>query len=201
MKTRCDGVQELLIEYADGDLGRENHEAVRQHIAECSDCAAELAEIEGLRVLLADDGYVEPSPFYWTRFNALLQKRLHPAGRWGGAVGRWQGLVPRLVPVAVALLCFGVGLWVGFRPNAEQGSVPGGTPSYGDVQLASDGPLVSPRAKHLVETGVEHGEYAFAADTLEPEGFRPAPERPRVFLATSERQAEMQQRLERQYRD
>jgi anti-sigma factor RsiW len=195
---KCHGVLELLIEYADGDLCREDHEAVRDHLLKCDSCAQELTEIENLKKLLADDGYVEPDSFYWTRFNAALRRRREQSGIMAGIFaggGRWGEAVPRLATVTVAALCFIVGLWVGIGPTNEGAVVDSGQPMFGEHAQFAGGPLVSSRSKHLVESGIEHEPFAFAADTLSPESFQPVTEEPRMYLATSERQAAMERRL------
>jgi anti-sigma factor RsiW len=195
---KCDGVLELLIEYADGDLSREDHEAVGEHVAQCDSCALELSEIESLKLLLADDGYTEPDSFYWTRFNAALRRRREQTGILAGVFsggGRWTEMVPGLATVTVATLCFIVGLWVGLRPDSDGRVVDGEQPVFTERAQFAGGPLVSSRSKHLVESGIEHEPFAFAADTLSPESFQPVTEEPRMYLATSERQTEMERRL------
>ena len=99
---RCEQVERLLIDYLEGELGETEASAVREHIAECMACAGEVAAFESTRELLRNDAYVEPSPFYWTRFNARLRQRMR-RGAWAGADDRWGVLVPRLAPVAVAV--------------------------------------------------------------------------------------------------
>ncbi len=199
MTMRCDGVIELLIEYADGDLSREDHEAVREHLSHCDSCAEELSGIESLKLLLADDGYVEPDSFYWTRFNAALRRRRERPGLLAGVFtggSRWTGMVPRLATVTAAAVCFIVGLWLGLEPAATDGSVvDSGQPAFSERAQFAGGPLVSSRSKHLVESGIEHESFAFAADTLSPESFQPVTEEPRMYLATSQRQAAMERRL------
>jgi len=193
--VKCDGAQELLIEYADGDLTPADEAAVRQHVSECDGCAAELADIEALRTLLADDGYVEPSSFYWTRFRAGLRRKL--AGRTRFA-DLWQErrLVPRLATIAVAVVCFGAGLWAGLGPNIGRDADEGRGMYAERARVSNVGsPLISSRSKHIVESGIEHESFAFTADTLRPESFRQLPQEPRIYLATSERQAEMERRL------
>ncbi len=195
MKRCCEGMEELLIEYVDGDLTQADRDAVDAHCSECECCAEELQEIEALKCCLVEDGYVEPSPFYWTRFNARLRKRLHPAGRWAEAAGRWQVLAPKLVPVAVAVVCFGVGLWLGVRPVTEPATVGGQAPAYTEAQYTSDGPLVSPKSKHLVESGLEYASYGTpGGDTLQPQSY----DQPRVYLTGDKTpaQQEIEERLE-----
>lgn len=192
---RCAQVERLLIDYLEDELGAAEAAAVREHLAECGACTAEAAAFESTRELLLNDAYVEPSPFYWTRFNAGLRKRMRRGGIWAGADDRWGGLVPRLAPVAVAALFFAVGMWIGLSPTGSVNGVVGGegAPGYG-IGLA-EGPVVSPRSKALVASGSTASEFVYAADTLAPYSYEPPTERSEMMLATSEEQAEFEQRL------
>jgi len=189
---RCEQVERLLIDYLEGELGETEASAVREHIAECMACAGEVAAFESTRELLRNDAYVEPSPFYWTRFNARLRQRMR-RGAWAGADDRWGVLVPRLAPVAVAVLCFAVGMWLGLSPaGSVSGVAESGGPGYG-IGLA-EGPVVSPRSKALVESASTASEFVYAADTLAPYSYEPPSERSEMMLA-SEDEAEFEQRL------
>ena len=192
---RCDQVDKLLIDYLEGELGPTDAASVREHIDVCRACAAEAAAFESTRDLLRNDGYVEPSPFYWTRFNARLRQRMGRRSIWAGADDRWGVLVPRLAPVAVAALCFAVGMWIGLSPTGSVDGMVGGarTPDFG--ASFADGPVVSPRSKALVESGSTAAEFAYAADTLAPYSFEPPTERSEMMLASSEEEAEFEQRL------
>ena len=67
------------------------------------------------------------------------------------------------------------------------------TPGFG--ASFADGPVVSPRSKALVESGSTAAEFAYAADTLAPYSFEPPTERSEMMLASSEEEAEFEQRL------
>jgi anti-sigma factor RsiW len=192
---RCEQVERLLIDYLEGELGATEAAAVREHLAACGACAAEEAAFESTRELLRNDAYTEPSPFYWTRFDARLRERMRRRSIWAGADDRWGALVPRLAPVAVAALCFAVGMWVGLSPPGSVDGTVGGprTPGYG-VSLA-EGPVVSPRSKALVESGSAAAEFAYAADTLAPFSYEPPTERSEMMLASSDEETEFEQRL------
>ena len=182
---RCDQVEKLLVEYADGELNAGEHAAVTEHVSSCAACARELESIEKLRELLLDDGYVEPSSFYWTRFNAGLRQRLR--GGWLGGDDRWARLVPRLAPAVIAVAFFAVGMWMGLGaldatlPAGETGGSIGAGASFAEM------PVVSSRSKLLVETG---GAYSSApealSDTLAPEGFDPFGDGPGMILTGSD---------------
>lgn len=192
---RCQQVERLLIDYLEGELAAADEAAVREHIAECGGCAAELAAFESTRELLRSDAYVEPSPFYWTRFNARLKQRMR-RGVWVGADDRWGGLVPRLAPVAVAVLCFAVGMWIGLSPTGTAGRGAGDAmPGVGYGIGLAEAPVVSPRSKTLVASGSTASELAYAADTLAPYSYEPPSERSEMMLASSEDETEFEQRL------
>lgn len=192
---RCDQVQRLLIDYIEGELSPADMAAVREHIEECRDCAAEAAAFESTRDLLRNDGYVEPSPFYWTRFHARLRERMGRGSAWAGVDDRWGVLVPRLAPVAVAVLCFAVGMWIGLSPTGSVEGIAGDAGSPGVQARLAQAPVVSPRSKALVESGSTAAEFVYAADTLAPYSFEPPTERPTVMLTASEDEPEFEQRL------
>ena len=194
---RCDEVQKLLIEFIEGDLEARWDAAVREHLAECEACASEVAAFERTRDLLKDDGYRDPPPFYWTRFYARLMARLHGPRRSILTARPLDVLLLKLVPVAVAVLFFGVGLTVGLRPVLDGRSGASDVVALTERGVEDHGPVVSPRSKAFVESGHERAPlaYAAAADTLRPDSFDPATEQPRVILATWEPQAETKWQL------
>ncbi len=186
---RCDDVKKRLAEFMEEELEAGEQVAVREHLATCDACASELAAYERTMMLLEDDGYVEPEPFYWTRFEAGLRARLRDRSRRFVFVPRLEDLAPRLVPIVAAVLLFGVGLGVGLQPVLN---VVGVSDSGAFVERTTDdrGPVVSPRSKSLVESGGlarEMAQFAVnAPDTLRPESFDSAIEQPQIILATDE---------------
>ena len=196
---RCDEAQKLLVEFMEEELEAGEREAVREHLATCDACASELAAFERTMTFLEDDGYEEPSPFYWTRFEAGLRARLRDRGRRFDFVPRLENLAPRLAPVVAAVILFGIGLGVGLQPVlnvAGDSSSPG---AFAERPIDDRGPVVSPRSKSLVESGgVEREMAQFAAndpDTLRPESFDSAMEQPQIILATDESWPAVDRRL------
>ena len=187
---RCRDAQKHLVECAAGDLGADLELDVRRHAASCALCGCELEELEGTLALLKDDGYREPSPFYWTAFQARLRARLEH-GRTFPAVSRWSSAIPRLVPVAVAAACFVLGMWAGLAPHGRppaRGAL--GVSGQAGVEL-TQAPVISARSKLLVETGATQDdalqEFAgYRPDTLPARGLDPLAQAPHVVLATSE---------------
>jgi anti-sigma factor RsiW len=185
---RCDDTQKLLVEFMEGELGAEEQARVQAHLDECGTCAAELEAFQRTMVLLEDDGYEEPSPFYWTRFEAGLRARLRERSRRFVLVPRLENLAPRLAPIAVAVLFFCVGLGVGIQPVLNVAGRSDDSGTYAE-SVDYDGPVISPRAKSLVESGLEREMSQYAvnpSDTLTPESFDSAIEQPRIRLATDE---------------
>jgi anti-sigma factor RsiW len=185
---RCDDLQKRIVEFMEGELGAEEQAAFQAHLDECEECADELAAFERTMALLEDDGYEEPSPFYWTRFEAGLRAKLRERKGRFVLVPRLQNLAPRLAPIAVAVLFFCVGLGFGLQPVLNLADT---SDSSGTYAQSADyrGPVISPRAKSLVESGLEREMPQFAsdaADTLTPESFDSAVEQPRMRLATDE---------------
>jgi anti-sigma factor RsiW len=185
---RCDDVRKRLAEFMEEELEAGEQAAVHEHLATCDACASEFAAYERTMMFLEDDGYVEPEPFYWTRFEAGLRARLRDRSRRFVFIPRLGNLAPRLVPIVAAVVLFGVGLGFGLQPVLN---VVGTLDSPGAfVEGTSDdrGPVVSPRSKSLVESGGLAGEMAqFAVnvpDTLRPESFDSAIEQPHIVLAT-----------------
>jgi anti-sigma factor RsiW len=185
---RCDDAQKLLVEYMEGELGPDEQAAVRAHVETCGACASELEAFQRTMALLEDDGYAEPEPFYWTRFEAGLRARLRDRSRRLVLVPRLQDLAPRLAPIAVAVLFFCVGLGVGIQPMLNVAERSDSSGSYAEG-IDYDGPVISPRAKSLVESGLEREMENYAVnpgDTLTPESFDAAVEQPRIRLATDQ---------------
>jgi anti-sigma factor RsiW len=186
---RCDEVQKRLAEFMEKELEAGEQAAVHEHLATCDACASEFAAYERTVMLLQDDGYVEPEPFYWTRFEAGLRARLRDRGRRFVFIPRIESFTPRLATVVAAVILFGVGLGVGLQPVLNVAGV-SGTGTFAERPDDDRGPVVSPRSKSLVESGGlerEIAQYAVnAPDTLRPERFDLAIEQPQIILATDE---------------
>lgn len=187
---RCDETQKLLVEFMEGELEAGEQEAVREHLATCDACASELAAFERTMSFLEDDGYVEPSPFYWTRFEAGLRAKLRGSDRRFVFVPRLENLAPRLAPIVAAVVLFGVGLGVGLQPVLNVAGTSDSPGTFAERPIDDRGPVVSPRSKSLVESGGLEREMAQYAvnepDTLRPESFDSAIEQPQIILATDE---------------
>ena len=196
---RCDEVQKRLAEFMEEELDAGEQAMVREHLATCDACASELAAFERTMMLLEDDGYVEPEPFYWTRFEAGLRARLRDRGRRFVFVPRLENLAPRLAPIVAAVLLFGIGLGFGLQPILEVAGVSESPGTFVERTTDDRDPVVSPRSKSLVESGGlarEMAQYAVnAPDTLRPESFDSAIDQPQIILATDESWPTVERRI------
>jgi anti-sigma factor RsiW len=188
MRGECERVQELLVELAGGGLDPAGRAVVEEHLTTCPECAEELASLERTFGALRSDGYEPPPPFYWTRFDAALRRRLEGGRVHGGTVLDWSRLAPRLAPAAVALLCFAAGLWIGLKPAPRAVGVPRDAAVVASYDVAREAPVISPESKFLVESGLD-GHPVYAADTLRPNALAPFGDPPEMVLAASPRLA------------
>jgi anti-sigma factor RsiW len=195
---RCEEIQKRLVEFMEEELEAGEQAAVREHLETCETCANELAAFERTMLLLEDDGYVEPEPFYWTRFEAGLRAKLRDRGRRFVFVPQLESLTPRLAPVVAAVVLFGIGLGLGLQPALNVASAPDDSGAIAERPMYDGTPVVSPRSKSLVESGLARETLQFAdnaPDTLRPEGFDSAIEQPQIILATDESWPEVERRL------
>lgn len=95
---RCDEVQALLIEAADGGLAAPLHAEVEGHLAGCDTCRAEAAALRELLRTAAADPVPEPPAPYWATAREELARRL---GLGQSAAFRLTRLLP-LRPWALA---------------------------------------------------------------------------------------------------
>ncbi len=72
---RCDDVQALLIEAADGGLAAPLQAEVEGHLAGCDTCRAEAAALRELLRTAAADPVPEPPAPYWTTAQEELARR------------------------------------------------------------------------------------------------------------------------------
>jgi anti-sigma factor RsiW len=103
----CDGPNDLLHAYLDGELDAARRVAYEGHLVVCPDCSLELEAQQAVRTALADDAFRAPPP-------AGLSERIRNAM---DAADRPRGTPPRLLPwlLAASLLVAaglaGWGLW------------------------------------------------------------------------------------------
>jgi hypothetical protein len=102
--------QERLLKYADGELGTATREAVSEHVVECSDCQAWLAELEtGLAdykhnwlPILKETAVAPPAPWFDLRVRLIdLDRMPEPATRSFPLPARWAAAAAVIV-IAIA---------------------------------------------------------------------------------------------------
>jgi hypothetical protein len=155
---KCADIRKLLSEFIDGDTSPEQNETVREHVASCVACAAEVAALRGLREVTAQLApEIEPDRDLWEGIEAKLDGVVEDldAGR-GRVVGldlrvsRWNaaGWAWRLGVAAAAALV----VVAGVREWRARGSADAaawdvttieGSPVIGKESVADKGSLRS----------------------------------------------------------
>ena len=101
---RCAKAKKILSDYLDDNLSSQKKMQLEAHLRECSDCHAELAQLQALSSMLQRAGEVEVSEEYWDDYWRRLAVKLptiKPRPNWR------QGLVHifrKPIPVAYAIL-------------------------------------------------------------------------------------------------
>ncbi len=98
---RCGQVKKIITVYMDGELGREEARLVKEHIASCAACRAELAAFEQSWAMLKDGDGIQPRPGYVSRFWTRVSEELPWQERIGKDIHEslWNR---RLAPAFVA---------------------------------------------------------------------------------------------------
>jgi anti-sigma factor RsiW len=123
---RCTEVREQFFDLADGRLPA----AAAQHIASCSDCAAEWKSMQATLALLDEWQAPEPSPYFDMRLRARLREeaaapatfmeKLRAALSPAGLMGRKAALASAMA----VLLVSGVLMFQGGTPSNPSGATP-----------------------------------------------------------------------------
>jgi anti-sigma factor RsiW len=109
-------VDELLIDYARGDLGEPERARVAAHLAVCAECRATRERFTTLLAELARTAAPAPT-VHWGAYRAELRDRLERRGAAPGPLWRWL-LRPATAFVAAALV---TALVVAGRPGGLRG--------------------------------------------------------------------------------
>ena len=139
---RCDEVQALLIEAADGDLAALLHAEVEGHLAGCDTCRAEAAALRELLRTAAADPVPEPPAPYWATAREELARRL---GLGQSAAFRLTRLLPlrpwALAGVAAAFLLTLATAFLagrGLFPSAPAGPTPEEVALLRNLEMVQD---------------------------------------------------------------
>lgn len=85
---KCEGCQELLEEYLDGELAPVEQEEINAHLITCAACSASFATLTGEQELFSRyDREIEVPPFLWTRIaQHTVAERTSPQPAWRARV-------------------------------------------------------------------------------------------------------------------
>jgi len=143
-KTNCAGMEEKLAEMlldAEGAPVK-----VRAHVAECSECQAQLEELKATMNLLDAWEAPEASPYFMTRLGARMreEREAAPAGWFAGAVAHLRARVaygsgfhvrPLAAMALTVMLLVGGGTYLGVTDWMQPTQQPGASAAVvGDLQ-------------------------------------------------------------------
>ena len=83
MKWQCALLQRWLPEYPDGDLPAWGKRWLKSHVARCSACRQELAELREVVAALEATPVADPAPEFWREFSRDLHLKLVQAAQDG----------------------------------------------------------------------------------------------------------------------
>jgi hypothetical protein len=109
MKWQCALLQRWLPEYPDGDLPGWGKRWLKSHVARCSACRQELAELREVVAAIEATPVADPAPEFWREFSRDLHLKLVQAAQDGQAAPastspRWFRLPYLLGAPALAVL-------------------------------------------------------------------------------------------------
>ena len=105
MKWQCALLQRWLPEYPDGDLPAWGKRWLKSHLARCSACRQELAELREVVAAIEATPVADPAPEFWREFSREMHLKLVQAAQEGQAA-----------PVRPAPGGFGCPIFWGRRP-------------------------------------------------------------------------------------
>ena len=162
-ESTCDRIEPLLDDLVDGQLSAAEGRRVREHLAGCAACSAELAALEGLLAATAElPREVAPAEDLWPRLAPRLAPRQTPR------LAAWPGWL-RQAAAAVLFMALGGVLSQLLSPGAEApepftAARPASLDRQADFALAEADYL---RAKEALWAAVYHGRDAVSPDTRE----------------------------------
>jgi hypothetical protein len=83
MKWQCALLQRWLPEYPDGDLPAWGRPWLKSHVARCSACRQELAELRGVIAAIEATPVADPTPEFWGDFSREMHLKLVQAAQNG----------------------------------------------------------------------------------------------------------------------
>jgi hypothetical protein len=109
MKWQCALLQRWLPDYPDGDLPAWGKRWLKSHVARCSACRQELAELREVVAAIDATPVADPGPEFWREFSRNMHLKLVQAAQTGQAAPasaspRWFRLPYLLGAPALAVL-------------------------------------------------------------------------------------------------
>ncbi|MFL6213678.1 MAG: anti-sigma factor family protein [Blastocatellia bacterium] len=193
---KCESCQSVLEEYFDGELPAKGAAEVRAHLANCSACAAEIAEMRQSHELYARyERDIEVTPALWAGIEARIkaEKATLPDQSISSGWRDWlKGLfaMPHISPAfAAALVVLAIGLtvvvmsYLNSRNAANNGDPAVATKEYNNGNNNSNGtatpaPTPGERTQQPTIASTESGHEKNAPENKEPvKDAKPAPQK------------------------
>ena len=142
---------------------------VQEHVAECSACRAQVAELRATMNLLDEWKAPEPSPYFMTRMQARLREEHEaaPAGwlarkfaalRAGFAYGPVTHTRPLAAMAMTVLLLLGGGAYLGMTDWTQTTQQPTQTAVVHDLQLLDSNAQLLDQLESIADNNNEDGE-------------------------------------------
>jgi anti-sigma factor RsiW len=141
--------EQLLSAYVDGELGPDEMTEVREHIAGCAACRAEIEDLRGTKRLLTRLRAVEPPRDLEARILASVDQE--PRWRWFA----WPRPALAAVAVALAVVLVAVPLVNGYRDRLRAAEVSPDLFIRTAVQSAADDPFMDRAYISLVSSDTD----------------------------------------------
>jgi hypothetical protein len=157
----CEKCQELVSDFIDGSLDREDKSTLNTHLDECLDCASVRDDLEAIAGFCREHRGVYEAPpnekALWLRIRNIIESEpqavpasgvAQPAskGSWAGWIGRsWELSLPQLVAsVAAIVLVVSLSTAVGLH-RWQSSATPKVSSGLTSLEVAGKGPRVADR--------------------------------------------------------
>jgi len=173
----CGHAKELIAASWTGELDATQELKLKQHLAGCEDCAAEMSNLSAMWDRLADLPAPEPSHALTARWESTLESLMGPAGPGTKRQTPWRFTLAALWPqrpvwqVTIAVACLALGLVAGANWRST-----GRTADHGEIaalreEVASTKEMValSLLQQQSASERLRGVDYSVRMPTLEPE--------------------------------
>ncbi len=93
----CQQVREKLEKYIDGELGSDERASLEAHVANCPECAAELANLQALNATGRVNIFPEPEPDYWDQLSASVMEQIRDSEAQSEKAVSWVEKIKAIV--------------------------------------------------------------------------------------------------------